>query len=113
MPINLFLVVHNGYLYILGGFDLFKPVYFTNIMQYDPKNSIWTAIQPNGISMYPYTRFFSVVVENKVFVSGISNSAIIKKLNVGDQLYHRNIYAKDFIHILDLSIKYFLLLYIN
>jgi len=111
--INLVSVVHNGYLYIFGGFNRNLDVHFQDLNRYDPETSTWTKILPKGKPPCPRRRQICLLVNNRVFISGgtspILPNPTIMRLNTYEESVQNLNQLKDHddLHVLDLSIKYF------
>lgn len=64
------LVVHNGFLYIFGGFNKNLELHFNDLNRYNPESSTWVNILPNGILPCARRRQICQVVNDRVFLSG-------------------------------------------
>lgn len=102
--------MHNGFLYIFGGFNKNMDLHFKDINRYDPENSMWKTIFPVGISPCARRRQICQVVNNRVFISGGTSpnppkSTVPLRLLDYDLTDHIFSQLKDHddLHVLDLS----------
>lgn len=113
----LFTVVHNGFLYIFGGFNRNMDLHFQDINRYDPESSTWMTISPKGKSPCARRRQICLVINNRVFISGGTSPVTPKDpvpmrqmdYDLTDQIFNQ-LRDHDDLHVLDLS-KLFLTLF--
>jgi N-acetylneuraminic acid mutarotase len=101
--------VHNGNLYIFGGFNRNLDVHFQDLNRYDPETSTWTKILPKGKPPCPRRRQICLLVNNRVFISGgtspILPNPTIMRLNTYEESVQNLNQLKDHddLHVLDLT----------
>lgn len=105
--------MHNGLLYIFGGFNSTANIHFNDINQYNPETSTWRTISPLGLGPCARRRQICVVINNRVFISGGSSPMTCRPLLPGSLLdydilpWHGDSQVDhDDLHILELSMKY-------
>ncbi|VVC41558.1 Kelch repeat type 1,Kelch-type beta propeller,Kelch repeat type 2 [Cinara cedri] len=62
--------VHNGFMYIFGGFNRNLDLHYKDIHRYDPIKSTWLKMNPKGTSPCARRRQICLVVNDQVFISG-------------------------------------------
>jgi N-acetylneuraminic acid mutarotase len=62
--------VHNGKMYLFGGFISTKNRHFNDVHVFDPKTNQWRRIEPHGSVPSPRRRQCTVVVGDRVFLFG-------------------------------------------
>lgn len=106
-------VVHNGFLYIFGGFNRNLDLHFQDVNQYNLENSTWKTLLPKGTPPCARRRHICLVVKDKVFISGGTSPTSrlpIASLRLEEYDIDRQAYSQlkdhDDLHILDLSMNY-------
>lgn len=105
-------VVHNGLLYIFGGFNRNMNLHFQDINQYNPENFTWKTILPLGTAPCARRRQICIVINNRVFISGGTSPTLYKPIlpprmldyDITHQIYNQ-LKDHDDLHILELSMN--------
>eukprot|EP00102_Acyrthosiphon_pisum_P022420 XP_016659630.1 PREDICTED: kelch domain-containing protein 3-like [Acyrthosiphon pisum] len=62
--------VYNGFIYIFGGVNTNKDLYFQDINRFDPVNFTWMKILPKGTPPCARKKQICQLVNDRIFISG-------------------------------------------
>ncbi|CAG7724005.1 unnamed protein product [Allacma fusca] len=62
--------MHNGFMYIFGGYNGVSDEHFNDMFRYDPETGEWQQVTPFGHGPAPRRRQGCVVIDNRVFFFG-------------------------------------------
>lgn len=104
------IVVHDGKMYIFGGFNRNMDLHFKDINRYDPETSTWITILPKGQSPCARRRQICIVINDRIFISGgtspVSPKATVPVRHLDydlDDQVSNQLRDHDDLHVLDLS----------
>lgn len=62
--------MHNGYMFIFGGYNGVSDTHFDDLFRYDPESGEWTKLSPQGRGPAPRRRQGCVVVDTRAYFFG-------------------------------------------
>ncbi|KAF7266807.1 hypothetical protein GWI33_019912 [Rhynchophorus ferrugineus] len=69
--------VHNGKMYIFGGYNSVKSKHYNDLYVFDPETCVWTKLHPQGTSPCARRRQACAKVGDKVFIFGGTSPHVV------------------------------------